>query len=264
MDKIVLKDVNKIFETKRQTTHALKDINLTIPEESIVGIVGPSGCGKSTIIRLLINIIKPTSGDIIVDGYNYEKGENIPVSIIRKMGFVFQRPNLLPWLTLRENIAFPQEIVGLKGKEWDEYVDYLLEIGRLTKYADLRPSQLSGGMLQRAGVLRAMAIKPEILLMDEPFGALDDLLREQLDLDTLNIWEKEKQTIIFITHNVREAILMSSKIYVMSTGPGEIVEEIDIDIPFPRDLSILTDPKFIEYEKYITSLIGEIDLSEII
>lgn len=264
MDKIVLKDVNKIFETKRQTTHALKDININIPEESIVGIVGPSGCGKSTIIRMLINIIKPTSGDIIVDGFNYEGGENVPKSIIRKMGFVFQRPNLLPWLTLRENIAFPQKIVGLKGQEWDDYVNELLEMALLMKCADLRPSELSGGMLQRAGVLRAMAIKPEILLMDEPFGALDDLLREQLDLYTLDIWEKEKQTIIFITHNVREAILMSSKIYVMSTGPGEIIKEVPIDIPYPRDLSILTDPKFIEYEKYITSLIGEIDLSEII
>ncbi len=261
MDKIVLKDVNMIFKTKRQTIHALKDISINVPEKSIVSIVGPSGCGKSTIIRLICNIIEPTSGDIYVDEYRYEK--EVSKSTIRKMGFIFQRPNLLPWLTLRENIEFPQKIVGHKGKEWKEYVDELLEIGRLTKCADLRPSALSGGMLQRAGVLRGMANKPKILLMDEPFGALDDLLREQLDLETLDIWRKLNQTIIFITHNVREAVLMSSKVYVMTTAPGRILEEVDIDLPYPRDLTILTDPKFIGYDQRITSLIGELDLTKI-
>lgn len=261
MDKIVLNNVNKIYKTKRQTIHALKDINITVPEKSIVSIVGPSGCGKSTIVRLICDIIEPTSGEIIVDGYKYEK--EIPKSVIRKMGFIFQRPNLLPWLTLRENIAFPQKIVGLKGEEWDKYVDELIEIGRLSQCADLRPSALSGGMLQRVGVLRGMAIKPEILLMDEPFGALDDMLREQLDLETLSIWEKLSQTIVFITHNVRESVLMSSKVYVMSTNPGQILEEVKIDLPYPRDLSIIADPKFIEYEEKITALIGEIDLSTV-
>lgn len=261
MDKIVLKDINMIFKTKRQTIHALRDISINVPEKSIVSIVGPSGCGKSTIIRLVCNIIEPTSGDIYVDGYRYEK--EVSKSTIRKMGFIFQRPNLLPWLSLRENIEFPQQIVGLKGKEWKEYVDELLEIGRLTKCADLRPSALSGGMLQRAGVLRGMANKPEILLMDEPFGALDDMLREQLDLETLDIWRKLNQTIIFITHNVREAVLMSSKVYVMATAPGRILEEVNIDLPYPRDLTILTDPKFIEYERRITALIGELDLAKI-
>lgn len=259
MDKIVLENIEKVFTTKRQTIHALSDINITVPEKSIVGIVGPSGCGKSTIIRIICDIIKPTSGDIIVDGYRYE--EKVPREVIRKMGFIFQRPNLLPWMTLRENIAFPQTIMGLKGDDWDQHVEDLLEMGQLSDVADLTPSMLSGGALQRAGVLRSMSFKPEILLMDEPFGALDDMLREQLDLETLAYWDKLGQTIIFITHNVREAILMSSKVYVMGTNPGRIVEEVPIDIPYPRDLSILTDPLFTEYEKNITQMIGDIDLT---
>ena len=260
--KIRFEHVEKKFVTKRQTIHALSDINLTIPENEIVSIVGPSGCGKSTIIRLLDDIIKPTSGDIYVDDYRFEK--QIPKEVIRKMGFIFQRPNLLPWLTLRENIAFPQKVLGLKGPEWDKVVDELLEMGKLTKYADAKPASLSGGMLQRAGVLRSMSFRPEILLMDEPFGALDETLREQLDLETLAMWERLGQTIIFITHNVREAVLMSSKVYVMATRPGRMVAEIPIDLPYPRTLDIIMDPKFIEYEQKITNLIGEIDLSKIV
>lgn len=261
MDKIIMKNVSKVFQTRRQTIHALQDINLNVPEKSIVGIVGPSGCGKSTIIRLLNDIIKPTSGDIVVDDYTYEA--KIPADVIRKFGFIFQRPNLLPWLTLRENIQFPQKIVGLKGPEWDRVADDLIKIGRLEDVADQYPSSLSGGMLQRGGVLRAMATRPEILLMDEPFGSLDDMLREQLDIETLEIWQKLEQTIIFITHNVREAILMSGKVYVMATEPGRIIAEIPIDIPYPRELKIIADPKFLEYERQITNLIGEIDLSTI-
>ena len=260
-EKIRMTHIDKVFKTKRQTIHALEDINLVIPAHDIVSIVGPSGCGKSTIIRILNDIIKPTSGDIYVDGYHYEAA--VPKEVIRKMGFIFQRPNLLPWLTVRQNIAFPQRVLGLKGKEWDQVVDDLLAMGRLTHCADAKPNSLSGGMLQRVGVLRSMATRPEILLMDEPFGALDETLREQLDLDTLELWERLGQTIVFITHNVREAVMMSSKIYVMATHPGRIIAEVPISLPYPRTLDMLIDPQFIQYENDITALIGEIDLSTI-
>lgn len=262
MLKIELRNIDKTFVTKRQTTHALVDINIAVPTHSIVSIVGPSGCGKSTIIRIINDIIKPSSGAILIDGKDY--GAEMPKEIIRKMGFIFQRPNLLPWLTLRQNIAFPQKIVGQKGQECEEYVERLLAIGRLQEYAEQYPTSLSGGTLQRGGVMRAMANKPEILLMDEPFGSLDDMLREKLDLETLDIWEKLGQTIIFITHNVREAVLMASKVYVMATHPGRIVSEIPIDLPYPRKLEMLATPKFMDYETKITSLIGEIELSEIV
>lgn len=260
--KIRFQGVTKEFATRRQTIKALEGITLTVPDRDIVSIVGPSGCGKSTIIRLLDDIIKPTSGDIYVDDYRYE--EKVPKEIIRKMGFIFQRPNLLPWLTVRENVAFPQKVLGLKGEPWSRVVDELMEMGRLTQYADAKPSSLSGGMLQRAGVLRGMSSRPEILLMDEPFGALDETLREQLDLETLSLWERLGQTIIFITHNVREAVLMSSKVYVMATQPGRIISEIPIDIPYPRTLDVIMDPKFIAYEQQITALIGDIDLAQIV
>lgn len=260
--KIVMEHVSKVFKTKRQTIEALRDINLTIPAHEIVSIVGPSGCGKSTIIRILDDIIKPTEGNIYIDGYQY--GKNIPKEVIRKMGFIFQRPNMLPWLTVRENIAFPQKVLGLRGKEWDDVVEELLDMGRIRKYADEKPAALSGGTLQRAGVLRSMSFRPEILLMDEPFGALDEILREQLDLETLELWERLGQTIIFITHNVREAVLMSHKVYVMATQPGRIVAEIPIDLPFPRNLDVIMEPEFIEYEEKITAMIGDIDLSKIV
>lgn len=259
--KIVLEHVTKEFKTKRQNILALEDINITVQDREFVSIVGPSGCGKSTIIRLIDDIIKPTAGDIYVDGYRYEG--HVPKEVIRKMGFIFQRPNLLPWLTVRENIAFPQKILGLKGGEWDAVVEELLERGRLTQYAHMRPAALSGGMLQRVGVLRSMSTRPEILLMDEPFGALNETLREQLDLETLDLWESLGQTIIFITHNVREAVLVSNKVYVMDTHPGRIIAEIPIDIPYPRTLEAMVHPEFMDYEDQITALIGDVDLSVI-
>ena len=259
--KIRLEHVDKVFKTKRQEIYALSDISMNVMEHDFVSIVGPSGCGKSTIIRIIDDIIKPTSGDVYVGDYKYEK--KVSRDVIRSMGFVFQRPNLLPWKTVRENIMFPQEIMGLKGPQWEEWTDDLLARGRLSEYAHKRPSELSGGTLQRAGVLRSMATKPDILLMDEPFGALNERLREQLDLDTLEIWEQNKQTIVFITHNVREAVLLSNRIYVMATHPGRIIAEIPIDLPYPRTLECMLTDRFLDYETQVTQLIGEIDLSEI-
>lgn len=258
---IRMKHVDKIFKTKRQEIHALSDINLTVLQHDFVSIVGPSGCGKSTIIRLIDDIIKPTSGDIYIGGYKYEK--HVPKDIIRNMGFIFQRPNLLPWKTVRENIAFPQEIMGLKGKEWDDVVDDLIRRASLQEYADKRPSELSGGAAQRVGVLRGMSTKPDILLMDEPFGALNERLREQLDLETLDLWEQNGQTVVFITHNVREAVLLSNKVYVMATQPGRVIAEIPIELPYPRTLECMLTEEFMEYENKITNLIGNIDLSTI-
>lgn len=261
--KIKFNNVTKIFKTNRQTITAVKDVSFNIDEGDFVSLIGPSGCGKSTVIRLLDDIIKPTQGDIYIDGEAIPKRKKISPEQIKKMGFIFQQPNLLPWMTVRQNVSLPLKVFGLKGKKWDDNVDRLIEMVGMTEYENAYPTEISGGMVQRVGVIRAMVHDPEILLMDEPFGALDEMTREQLNIELLDIWRKTKKTIIFITHNVEEAILLSSKSYVMGTNPGRIVAEVDIDLPRPRTLDMIITKKFIEYEEELTNLIGEIDLSKI-
>jgi len=261
--KIRFTNVTKIFKTHRQIITAVEKANLEIHEGDFVSLIGPSGCGKSTIIRMLNDITKPTSGEIYVDGEMIPQKKKISSKQIRKMGFIFQQPNLLPWMTVRQNVSLPLKVFGLKDEKWEKNVDKLLEMVGLKEYEDAYPSEISSGMIQKIGVIRAMVHDPEILLMDEPFGALDEMTREQLDIELLDIWSRTKKTIVFITHNVEEAILMASKVYVMGTNPGRIVAEVEIDLERPRRLDMITETKFIEYEKKLTSLIGEIDLSKI-
>lgn len=261
--KIKFNNVTKIYKTNRQIITAVKDVSFNISEGDFVSLIGPSGCGKSTVIRLLDDIIKPTHGEIYIDGEGIPKRKKIPSEQIKKMGFIFQQPNLLPWMTVRQNVALPLRVFGLKGEKWESNVDRLLKMVGLTEYSDAYPTEISGGMVQRVGVIRAMVHEPEILLMDEPFGALDEMTREQLNIELLDIWRETKKTIIFITHNVEEAILLSSKVYVMGTNPGRIVSEVDIDLPRPRTLDMIITKKFIDFEKKLTDLIGEIDLSKI-
>lgn len=261
--RIEFKNVSKVFETRRQTIIAVKDYSMTMQAGEFISILGPSGCGKSTLIRMLDGIIKPTSGEILIDGVNVGSKGRMPKEILRKMGFIFQQPNLLPWYTVRENVALPLRVFGLKGAEWEKRVDELLEMVGLTKYASSYPVEISGGMAQRAGVIRAMVHNPEILLMDEPFGALDELTREQLNMELLDIWKKTQKTIIFITHNVEEAILLSSKIYVMGTQPGRLISTVDIELGRPRTLEMINEQRFADYDRQLTNLIGKLDLSKI-
>ena len=261
--RIKISGINKIFKTRRQTITAVHDANIDIYEGELISLIGPSGCGKSTIIRMIADIIKPTSGEIYIDGELIPPKKKISKELIRKIGFVFQQPNLLPWLSVRENVKLPLKIFGLQGEKWEKHVDDLLEMARLTKYKDAYPSEISGGMVQRVGVIRAMAYDPEILLMDEPFGALDEMTREELDMELLSIWDKTKKTIVFITHNVEEAILMASRVYVMGINPGRVIADVNIDLPYPRKLSMIGEPQFLEYQKQLTDLIGKIDLSKI-
>lgn len=262
-NKIKFENITKVFETRRQTTIAVKDFMMEMPAGEFISIIGPSGCGKSTLIRMLDGIIKPTSGSIYIDGVKVSNKKKMPNETLKRMGFIFQQANLLPWYTVRQNVALPLKIFGLKGEQWEKRVDQLIDMVGLTKYADAYPIEISGGMSQRAGVIRAMVHDPEILLMDEPFGSLDEMTREQLDMELLDIWKQTQKTVIFITHSVEEAILLSSRVYVMGTNPGRLVSIVDIDLPRPRSLSMITDPKFIEYESNLTNLIGEIDLSKI-
>jgi NitT/TauT family transport system ATP-binding protein len=177
--KIILKNLSKIFHTRFQTIVAVQDINMEFGEGDFISIIGPSGCGKSTIIRMIDDIVKPTSGQIIIDGQDISSFKRIPAETARKIGFIFQQPNMFPWLTVRDNILLPLKIFGLRGQEWKNYADELIEMSGLSASRDSYPTEISGGSMQQAGVIRAMVHKPEILLMDEPFGALDLITRER-------------------------------------------------------------------------------------
>jgi len=261
--RIEFQNVSKVFYARRQTITAVKDFSLKVNPGEFVTIVGPSGCGKSTVIRMLDGITTPTSGNILIDGEDFSE-KKVDRETLKKIGFIFQEPNLLPWLTVEQNVELPLKIMHMNTLENQVRVKELIDMVGMRKYASAYPVEVSGGMTQRIGVIRAMVHDPEILLMDEPFGALDSITREQLNLELLQIWKKTHKTIIFITHNVEEAVLLSSRVYVMATGPGRLTDVVDIDLPRPRTLDMITDKKFIAYTKQLTSLIGEIDLSKIV
>ena len=262
--KIAFDNVTKVFQTRSQEIVAVKEYSMRVDAGDFVSIIGPSGCGKSTLIRMLNGIVQPSSGELYIDGELVNtSAKKVSRQTLRKVGFIFQQPNMLPWYTIRQNVLLPLKIFGMAGTEERAYADSLIEMVGLKEHADAYPLESSGGMLQRAGVIRAMVHKPEILLMDEPFGALDEMMREQLNLELLEIWKKLGITIIFITHNVEEAILLSSRICVMGTQPGRLVETVDIDLPRPRSLGMITEKRFADYEVQLTSLIGELDLRNI-
>ena len=262
--KIAFRNVTKVFQTRSQEIVAVKDYSMQVDAGEFVSIIGPSGCGKSTLIRMLNGIIQPSSGELYIDGELVNApSRKILRQTLRKMGFVFQQPNILPWYTIRQNVLLPLKIFGQARAEERDYADSLIEMVGLKEYANAYPLEISGGMLQRAGVIRAMVHKPEILLMDEPFGALDEMMREQLNIELLEMWKNLGITIIFITHNVEEALLLSSRIYVMGTQPGRLAETVEIGLPRPRTLSMITEKRFADYEMQLTSLIGELDLRNI-
>lgn len=262
MNVIEARNMTKIFHTKSGDFLAVEDISFTVEQNDFVSFVGPSGCGKSTIIRMLDGIIPFTEGSVKINGEKFKRRVN--GDVIRKMGFVFQSPNLLPWLSVRANLELPLKVFKMKEPLYLKHLKKLAESFGLGDYMEVYPSDLSGGMVQRAGVLRAMVHKPEILLMDEPYGSLDEDMREQLDLETLSIWEETGVSIIFITHNITEAILLSKKVVVMGTNPGHIVKEIPIELPYPRTLAMIKSEKFAQYEQEIVKLIGILDLSQIV
>lgn len=260
---IRLDKLNKIFRTRHRDIHALSDVDLTVGQGEFVSLVGPSGCGKSTILRMLANIVRPTSGRISINGVELSSRSRWPESLIRSLGLVFQAPNLLPWLTVRENIALPLRVFRMRDAGLEARLDDLLGRFGLEDHAGAYPAELSGGMAQKAGVLRALVHDPDILLMDEPFGALDPMTREDLDLEILELWRSSGKTIVFITHDVEEAVLLSTRVVVMGTAPGRILEEIFVGLPRPRVLSQRTDERFLALCAHIAGTIGDVDLSQV-
>jgi len=243
---VVLKNLNKIYNNLlKDDTVALENVNLEIEQSEFISIIGPSGCGKSTLLRIVGNLDKATSGTI-----EYKDG------VDQQLGFVFQDSVLLPWKNVRENAEFPLVIQKKQTKENEEKLDELLELAGLTEFKTALPRELSGGMKQRVSIVRALSYDAPLMLMDEPFGALDALTRDHLNEELLKIWQKTKKTIIFVTHSIEEAAFLSDRVVVMSPRPGRIKEIVKIDLPRPRGEATRNDPKFTEYSKYLRGIIG--------
>ena len=231
--------VGLIFNTQDGVVEALKHISLDVSEGEFVSLIGPSGCGKTTVLRVIANLENPTSGSLTVNGMSAEAAR-----LARAYGYVFQAPALLPWRTVADNVKLPLEIMGLDDVA--ARVSRNLELVNLTGFENKFPWQLSGGMQQRVSIARALAFDPKLLLMDEPFGALDEIVRDKLNQQLLELWARTKKTVVFVTHSIPEAVFLSTKIVVMSPRPGQIIDVIEVNLPKQRKLEIRETPQFLK------------------
>ncbi|MAY63595.1 MAG: sulfonate ABC transporter ATP-binding protein [Rhizobiales bacterium] len=238
---ISAKNLDLVFQTGDGSVHALSDITLDIEKGEFVSLIGPSGCGKTTLLRVIADLEKPTSGEISVNGTTPEKAR-----LDGAYGYVFQQAALFPWRTIAKNVALPLEIMGLPAEERTSRIKRNLDLVNLTGFEKKFPWQLSGGMQQRASIARALAVEPDMLLMDEPFGALDEIVRDHLNAELLKLWATTQKTIVFVTHSIPEAVYLSTKIVVMSPRPGRIHEIIDCDLGADRPLDIRETPEFLK------------------
>lgn len=238
---IVAQGLNLTFQTNDGPVHALKDVNLTIDKGDFVSFIGPSGCGKTTFLRCVAALEHPTGGTLTVNGMTPEAARQA-----RAYGYVFQAAGLYPWRTIAGNIRLPLEIMGFDRAEQDRRVERVLDLVELSGFGKKFPWQLSGGMQQRASIARALAFDADILLMDEPFGALDEIVRDRLNEELLKLWAATGKTIGFVTHSIPEAVYLSTKIVVMSPRPGRITDVIESPLPRERPLDIRDSREFIE------------------
>ncbi len=241
--------VGQVFRTRSGRLEALCGVDMTIDRHEFVAVLGPSGCGKSTLLRLTAGLINPTSGTVEVFG--------LPVIEPRDdIGIVFQKPTLLPWASVEDNVVFPiHHKTGRVGKDDREKGRLILAKVGLEGFEKRLPAELSGGMQQRVGIARALFMDPDILLMDEPFSALDALTREEMGFELLRIWESQRKTVMFITHSIGEAVLLADRVLVMSRRPGHIVENLRIDLPRPRGVETSNNKAMHDYVGYLRGLL---------
>jgi NitT/TauT family transport system ATP-binding protein len=233
--------VSLTFATADRPVFALAEVDLAVEDGAFVSLIGPSGCGKTTLLRIIADLEKATSGTITVNGVDPETARRN-----RDYGYVFQAPALYPWRTLIRNVMLPLEIIGMPREERLERARRNLELVRLKGFERKFPWQLSGGMQQRASIARALAFDPRLLLMDEPFGALDEIVRDKLNEELLKLWAETKKTVVFVTHSIPEAVFLSTKIVVMSPRPGRVIDVIGCDLPRERTLDIRESPEFLK------------------
>ncbi|WP_186156569.1 ABC transporter ATP-binding protein [Burkholderia gladioli] len=238
---IFVEDVSMVFKGRRSASIvALDHISLTLPPSGFGAIIGPSGCGKSTLLRLVADIAQPTSGRILI-------GNDTPAQArhARSLGFVFQQPTLLPWYTVRENVRLPLRIVTVKASRQGRLSpDELIELVGLKGFEAALPGELSGGMQQRAAIARALILRPDVLLLDEPFGALDEITRQRMNLELLRIWSESGTTALLVTHSIAEAVFMADQVFIMSARPGRITGHVTVPLARPRTLGMMRTPDF--------------------
>ncbi len=247
---IRIEDLSVHFTDKNggEPVHALQNVSLEVMQGEFISLVGPSGCGKTTLLRTIADLQQPSTGGVSVRGLSPRE-----IRMQKKYGIVFQNPVLYDWRTVRRNVCMPMELMGLPKKYRTARVTEMLELVGLYDFGKKYPHELSGGMQQRVGIARALAIKPEILLMDEPFSALDEFTKEKLHEDLLEIWRKTNKTIVFVTHNISEAVFLSDRVVVLSPHPGRVSAIVDVNLPRPRALSVKNSPEFNELVKQVRS-----------
>ena len=246
---ITVKDVQKVFRSGEKTIHALDQISFEVDEGSFVSIVGPSGCGKSTLLKIISGLLPSTSGAIRVNNNQVDRP-------LENVGMVFQSPVLLKWRSVLGNIMLPVEFAKLDRDRHRETARSLIQLVGLQGFEEMYPFELSGGMQQRVSLCRSLVTDPQILLMDEPFGALDAMTRDELDLELLRIWGEKKKTVLFVTHNIQEAVFLSDYVVVMSARPGRLLQKLRIDLARPRTLEMLSSSEFGKYTLQIRGMLG--------
>lgn len=250
---IAIQDVGMAFTVKGGEVVALSDVSFGVTPGEFVSIIGPSGCGKTTVLRLVADLEQPTAGTITVNDKTPEQAR-----LDRDYGYVFQSPVLYEWRTVKRNVQLPLEIMGVPKSEREDRAKGLLSLVGLSDFERSYPWQLSGGMQQRVSIARALSFSPTILLMDEPFGALDAISREQMQLELLRIWHDMKTTTLFVTHSIPEAVFLSTRVVVLDTHPGRVRRIIEIDLPRPRTVSTRECQRFFELTTIIRELLQQI------
>jgi NitT/TauT family transport system ATP-binding protein len=239
---INIQQISMVFHGRGEPVIALDKVDLKVQAGQFAAIIGPSGCGKSTLLRLIADIVKPHAGSITLGGDTPRVARHA-----HALGFVFQAATLLPWRSVRQNIELPLDVVGRNSKRRSSRSSSdLLELVGLSGFADALPNQLSGGMQQRAAIARALILDPDVLLLDEPFGALDEITRQKMNLELLRIWSEARTTALLITHSIAEAVFMSDRIHIMSARPGRITSVIDVPLGRPRGLEMMRSPEFFD------------------